>query len=257
MSSDNPLISIITPHYNGTKHHTRFYKMLLDQSYRNWELILIDDYSEEDSFLKLQSKFSKNSQTKIIRNSSNKGPAFSRNLAIKKSKGAYIAFADIDDYWSSEKLSSQIKEMLIGKYNFSCTAFYISDGDRLLASINNHNINLKNLVRFRINIACSSVMIKNNMFQLEFNEQLRHAEDYFLWARLFLDPKIKINYLNNPNFLIYHKSQNSLSSNKLKQLKGVLNANSMLFTRFQAIYYTLSYIFFSLRRKIKISKLVI
>jgi len=211
MSSNNPLVSIVTPHYNGTEYHLDFHKMLSDQTYLNWELILIDDYSDESSFKKLKLVFSSDPRIHIIRNSSNKGPSFSRNLGIIKSKGTYIAFADIDDFWSPEKLFVQIKEMMIGNYNFSCTAFHINNGSVLTQSINYKSVNLYNLVRFKVNIACSSVMIKNNMFRLVFNEKLRHAEDYLLWAQLFQKADIKILYLNNPDLLRYTKSKNSLS----------------------------------------------
>jgi len=113
----SPLVSVITPFYNGSDWLREAVQSVINQSYTNWELILIDDGSNEETS-GVAKLFSQNHPGKILYlqhpNHENKGVTASRNLGIRHSKGEFIAFLDSDDYWMPGKLENQVS--LLSKY---------------------------------------------------------------------------------------------------------------------------------------------
>ena len=188
------------------------------------------------------------SNFKVLRNNENRGPAFSRNKGLREAKGDFIAFVDIDDVWDQNKLKTQINFMIENDFNFSCTAFCIKRGNIIIPEINSREISIESLSKFTFNIACSSVIVEK-IDTLRFKENLKNAEDYQLWSQLLLNPRIKPGYLENPQLLTYTLASGSQSSNKLKQLKGVFNANRTLYSFNKSILLTFYYIMNSLKRK--------
>jgi glycosyltransferase involved in cell wall biosynthesis len=103
----HPLVSVVIPFYSGVNWLKEAIDSVLDQTYKNIEILVINDGSPE-SLDEVKNKY--NSVVKII-NKENGGPASARNLGIEKSTGKYIAFLDSDDIWLPEKLTRQISEM--------------------------------------------------------------------------------------------------------------------------------------------------
>ena len=101
------LVSIILPFYNSQKFLEEAIKSIINQTYKNWELLLINDGSSDDS-LKIAKKYLRDKRLKLISYDKNKGPAYSRNLGIKEAQGEYICFLDSDDLWEKKKLKTQI-----------------------------------------------------------------------------------------------------------------------------------------------------
>ena len=101
-----PLISIIMNCYNGEEYLYHAVKSVISQTYKNWELIFWDNQSSDNS-LKILRKF-KDKRIKYFYAKKHTVLYEARNLAIKKSKGKFIAFLDVDDFWSKNKLESQI-----------------------------------------------------------------------------------------------------------------------------------------------------
>ena len=81
------MISIITPHYNGAVFHERFFKGLLEQTFIDWELIVIDDCSEKYQYVSVKRHISKDSRCILLRNDINRGVSFSRNRGLLNAKG--------------------------------------------------------------------------------------------------------------------------------------------------------------------------
>ncbi len=102
----SPLISIITPVYNSAAFIGDTIESVLNQTYTNWEMILVDDVSTDDSVAVIKSF--DDDRIKLIQLEKNSGPAVARNTAILKAKGRYIAFLDSDDLWLPEKLEKQL-----------------------------------------------------------------------------------------------------------------------------------------------------
>ena len=101
------LVSIIMPSYNTGKFIKETINSVLNQTYNNWELIIVDDCSTDDTEEIVNAI--KDNRIKFLKNSTNSGAAISRNKAIKEAKGKWIAFLDSDDLWKKEKLEKQIR----------------------------------------------------------------------------------------------------------------------------------------------------
>lgn len=119
----NPLISIIMPLYNAAAYISDTIRSVKNQTYTNWELIIVDDHSSDTSAKLVLEFAATDSRIKLQRLSKNKGAAFCRNYATQMSGGDYIAFLDADDLWFPEKLSRQLLFMLAAKCDVSYTSY--------------------------------------------------------------------------------------------------------------------------------------
>ena len=119
---NNGLVSIIMPSYNTANYIGESINSVINQSYKNWELIIVDDCSTDNTDEVIKD-FLKDSRIKYLKNKENSGAAISRNKALRMAKGEWIAFLDSDDLWNHKKLEKQIKFMEQNKYNFSYTKY--------------------------------------------------------------------------------------------------------------------------------------
>ena len=122
-----PLVSIITPCYNADKYIEATIKSVLSQTYKNWEMVIVEDASSDNSFDVISQYVEKDNRIKLIQNSSNIGAASSRNKAIEYASGKYIAFLDSDDIWFSDKLEKQIMLMKNDNIIMSYSAYETID----------------------------------------------------------------------------------------------------------------------------------
>ena len=118
----NPKISIILPNYNSKEYLSETLNSIIEQTYINWEVILVDDKSNQET-LKIVKNYQNHKKFKIILLQRNMGTAFCRNLAIRNSDSEYLAFIDSDDKWKKDKLEKQIKFMLKNQYLFTYTNY--------------------------------------------------------------------------------------------------------------------------------------
>lgn len=132
----NDLVSIVTPNYNCGKYIELTIKSVLAQTYTNWELLIVDDCSSDDSYQIALQYAKKDNRIKVFENNENLGAAISRNKAISESKGRYIAFLDSDDLWLSDKLEKQIKFMEMNNCDFSFTEYeHINEDNQSLLKV--------------------------------------------------------------------------------------------------------------------------
>jgi len=144
MNNKFPLVSVITPIYNGSTYLDDAIQSVISQTYQNWELILVDDGSQDNSF-----DIALNWQIKDKRiflsqhpNGENKGVSASRNLAIQNSRGDYIALLDCDDEWQNDKLEKQVKIFLqFPNVGIIYTKVKIIDENGHTVQCNTHDIN--------------------------------------------------------------------------------------------------------------------
>ena len=119
----NYLVSIITPSYNCGDYIEETIKSVLNQTYTNWEMIIIDDCSK-DCTKEVVSKYIKlDDRIKLFSFEKNYGAAVARTKGIKVSKGRFIAFLDSDDIWTKSKLETQLAFMKKNNYPITCTAY--------------------------------------------------------------------------------------------------------------------------------------
>ena len=116
--NENPMFSVIVPTFNRSKLLRRAIQSVFQQTYDNWELIIIDNYSEDNS-LEVISSFDQ-SKIKLLQIKNNGVIGTSRNLGIKNAKGNYLAFLDSDDWWKKNKLQTSLSFFL----NCLCFASY-------------------------------------------------------------------------------------------------------------------------------------
>ena len=116
-------ISVITPVHNSSVYIGDTINSVINQTYQNWEMILVDDFSSDNSVEIIQAYQEKSNKIKLIESDTNVGAAEARNIALREAKGDYIAFLDSDDMWLPNKLEKQIQFMKSNKYAFSFTAY--------------------------------------------------------------------------------------------------------------------------------------
>ena len=177
----NNLVSIITPSYNSSRFIEECVGSVISQTYDNWELLIVDDYSIDNS-LQILKKYN-DKRIQLIELDKNVGAAKARNVAIRKAKGKYIAFLDSDDLWEPQKLEKQISFMESEDIAFSFSAYQpMSDDELKLYSI----IHAPKIVTYssylkKTIIGCLTVIIdreKTGGFEMP---KIRSSHDMALW----------------------------------------------------------------------------
>ena len=214
------LVSVIIPTYNSEKYIEETLNSVLNQTYREFEIIIIDDCSKDNTFEIVKEYEKKYSNIVCLKQEQNKGVAEARNRGIKKSRGRYIAFLDSDDLWYEKKLEKQLKLMKEKRVFFSYTAIEMIDEEgkilkekREVKEEITYNFLLKNTM-----IATSSVIVDKLKYG-EFQMPLRRSgQDYATWLQLLKKGKA---YGINEVCVSYRVRKGSLSSNKIKSIKQV------------------------------------
>lgn len=210
-------ISIITPVYNASKYIEETIKSVLKQTHHDWELILVNDCSTDDS-LEIIKKYEQcDKRIRVIELQHNSGVAHARNTGIESSKYEYLAFLDSDDLWTPDKLKIQVEyiEKTGNKFTFTGCCL-INDEGLSLEKIRHvpSEVTYKQLLKGNI-IPCSSVVIAKNIIGSIRQKKIGH-EDYAFWLTI-LKSGYRAYGIDEP-FLIYRKRSTSISSNKLKAL---------------------------------------
>tara|TARA_B100000035_G_C20907460_1_gene512313 strand:- start:94 stop:861 length:768 start_codon:yes stop_codon:yes gene_type:complete len=213
-------IDIILPNYNSSQFIDETINSILRQSYKNWKLIIVDDFSDEKTKDKLK-KFSKYSKIKVHFMNKNRGAGFCRNLAINRSKSTYLAFIDSDDVWKKNKLKNQIKFMKKNNYQFSYTNFE-TFGLKKKRVKNPSKLNYSSFLR-NTSIATSTMVIKRKVLgNIKFTKT-KICEDYYFKCRLL--KKVKFAYCLNQYLTKYRIRKNSLQSNNLRNFYWIWKIN--------------------------------
>jgi teichuronic acid biosynthesis glycosyltransferase TuaG len=125
IKDSNAMVSIITPCYNSSKFIAQTIDSILQQTFLDWELLIVDDCSTDNSLEIIYSLSGDNSKIVVIPLKERVGAAEARNIALRKANGRYIAFLDSDDIWFPNKLERQLSFMISSNYAFSFTAYNI------------------------------------------------------------------------------------------------------------------------------------
>jgi teichuronic acid biosynthesis glycosyltransferase TuaG len=174
-------VDIIMPNYNKADYLEEAIKSVIEQSYHEWKLYIIDDQSN-DSSSKILEKYKKKNNIEIIILNKNKGPSFCRNFGMRISNNEYIAFIDSDDYWTVNKLKNQITYMKAKKIDMTFTDYipFIQKKDKKLF-LKKTNITKKiDLKKFYRNtsINTSTLVFKRSILGSTRFKKLEKLEDY-------------------------------------------------------------------------------
>jgi teichuronic acid biosynthesis glycosyltransferase TuaG len=213
------LVSIITPVYKSGLYISETIQSVLNQKYSNWELLLIDDCSPDNSSQIIKSFMENDSRIKYTRLKKNSGPAIARNIGIEKANGTYIAFLDSDDNWYGNKLSEQIHYMKENNYAFTFTDYIIRDEstNRDLPYLSRKNrVTYSDEIKFNF-IATSTVVFNQHELGKLFMPDIRNRQDWALWIRIL--EKTDAAWRLDKKLTLYYRRKDSISSNKLKLIK--------------------------------------
>ncbi len=207
-----PSVSVIMPVYNGENVIADAIKSVLNQSLPDFELIIIDDCSIDNTAIIVQRFARQNEQIVFIRNDNNLGAATSRNIGCKRARGKYIAFLDCDDLWDTNKLDKQVSFMVENKSDLSYTSYEFMDKEGCHTGKYYY---VPESISYNV-ILCSTVMINASIFKdYEFDNGYFH-EDYRLWLELLRNGK-KAEGINE--VLSLYRS-GGRSSNRLRAAKN-------------------------------------
>lgn len=213
---DENLVSIIMPAYNAEKYILNSISSIIQQTYQNWELIIVDDCSTDKTAIVIMNVGDQ--RIRLLKNEKNRGAAISRNKALKAAKGKWIAFLDSDDIWHPEKLERQLNFMIKNGYAFTFTDYRIQLNGQWLPYINTGpNVVDKRKMYNYCYFSTITVMYDRDIVGLIQIEDLKKNNDYAMW----LQAVEKTKCYRMPQCLSYYiKHDNSISSgSKLKLIK--------------------------------------
>lgn len=252
----NIKVSVITPVHNDALFLYETLKSILNQTYSNLEVLIVDDASTDNS-VGIIKNFN-DSRIRLFVNKTNKGAAYSRNLALKHVTGDYVAFLDGDDLWALDKIEKQLDFMLRNEYVFSYTKYITNINGNNVKLITGPKVITHKMFMKTDYVGCLTVMYKKTINpNLRIPDSILKRNDYALW--LILSEKSNC-YLLEDTLATYRKHKNGISSGSkyklikyyiilYKKLYGFSYLKCYFYTFLNTVYYF--YKFFRYIRKIK------
>ncbi len=249
--NNQPLISIITPNYNSQTYIAETIESIINQSYGNWELLITDDVSSDNSVEIIKNYSNKDSRIKFFQLQENGGAAVCRNNSIKQASGRFIAFLDSDDIWLPNKLQHQLNFMVRNNYELTYTRYQKIDKKSNKIewfSKNWGKLAYKDMLSSN-KMGCLSVMYDTKRIGKVYMPLIRKRQDYALWLDIL--KKVDFSYCLDEVLALYRVSDSSLSSSKKEMLKW----NWKLFREVEklsllkSIYSVLNNIYFKIKYK--------
>lgn len=247
------LVSIVMPCFNSGEFVKQSICSVIDQSYTNWELLVCDDCSADNTVAIIRSLMVHDSRIKLLQNNFSKGAAGARNSCIEMAKGRFIAFLDSDDLWHSQKLEKQIPFMIANNYPISHTwysVFQQAGGEiSILDRIHwDERFSYKQILRSG-RIGCLTVIYDTKILGKFYMPSIQKRQDLALW----------LNILRTTNYIwclqedlaSYRRVPGSISSNKYSLIKyhWFIFRNLQNLGRLKSTYYLVTYITYFVFRK--------
>jgi teichuronic acid biosynthesis glycosyltransferase TuaG len=217
------MVSIVVPVYNASNYIEKTIEMVCRQTYKDWELILVDDASRDESaqvienYIKNQGK-----RIRLIRKKVNQGAAEARNTGIDASSGRFIAFLDADDVWDPEKLEKQVAYMERTGAAFCFHAYEFGDEN---ANPTGKIVHVPEKLKYKQALSRTIIFTTTVMFDTEkIDMEIIHmpnvpSEDTATWWRILKSGYEA--YGLDENLAIYRRPARSLSSNKLEAIRRI------------------------------------
>ena len=216
----NDCIDIILPNYNSEKYIKQTINSIINQEYKNWKLLIIDDCSNNKT-KNILKKFSKNRKIKIFWLKKNRGAGFSRNYALKKSNSPFVAFIDSDDLWKKDKLKKQLNFMKKNNFSFTYTN-YETFGKKSKKINSPSKLNYSDFIK-NTSIATSTMMIRREKIKNIKFSNTKICEDYYFKCKLL--KKTKFAYCLKNNLTKYRIRDKSLQSNNFRNFYWIWKIN--------------------------------
>lgn len=256
----NDKVSIIIPVYNCEKYIEQTINCVINQTYKNWELILIDDCSTDNSSNIIKKYIKKCDKIIYKKLKDNVGAAVARNEALKIATGRFVAYLDSDDMWTIDKLEKQILFMTKNNYAFTCSNYEKLDnnGNSLNKIVKipkkvDYNLFLRNTIIQTVGVMVDTSIVNKKLLEMP---SIRRRQDAATWCQLL---KNGYDCYGVPQKLSYYRvSPKSLSSNKIKAMKGTwyLYRNVENLPLLKSCYCFIGYAFNAVKKRIYFRKWV-
>ncbi len=215
-------VSIIVPVYNGAEFLEETIASVRNQTWQNWELLLVDDCSKDQSYEIMKRLAAEDERIVPLRQEQNGGAARARNRGVMEASGRYIAFLDADDLWMPDKLTHEMEFMDKTEAGFVFSGYEFADEKgkglgkvvRVPETINYRQA-LQNTTIFTSTVLFDTDRIPRELIQMP----LVKSEDTALWWKLLR--KGYIAHGLNENLVLYRRSAGTLSSNKLEAVRRI------------------------------------
>lgn len=252
------LVSVIMPCFNSEHFLATAIESVINQTYTNWELIIVDDCSTDSSNQIIQSFSEKDIRVKYFcTNSPSGSPTLPRNIAINKSKGCYLAFLDSDDIWLPNKLYNQIKHL--EENSTKNIAISYTNYERISES----GIRQNRQLTFRLehtyeslllgnDIVCSSAVINLKVLKdKRYFKKIGH-EDYEYWLRILSEGFVASNC--NSVEVLYRMRKESISSGRVKAFRWLwhIHKNELHHGILKSLYYINRHVLGHIKKNLKV-----
>lgn len=243
MMNKNPLITCVIPTHNRFKLLKRAVESVLQQTYTNIEILIVNDHSDHSEYNLLINLLSVNDRIRIINLPDNKrGACAARNIGINEAKGEYISFLDDDDIWHPNKLSLQINAFLINNvkivYGSYITVSQINKRGRIIKQ--RRTVSYEDLLWFNYIGSTSLIMVNTELAKRTyFDEKLLSLQDADFYLRILKNGGIALP-VTEAIATITNGNYNRISNNKTNKIKGYeyyLQKHNKLFSKKQLEYH--------------------
>ena len=216
-------VSVITPSYNSEKYIVDTITSVQNQIYTNWELIIVDDCSTDNTCEIIEKICETDRRIRLLRQEKNAGAGAARTRAVQNATGRFVAYLDADDIWLPDKLNKQVTFMLEKNVCFSCTSYEVIDdnGNRLNKVV--HMLPQVDYVGFLTNnlLQTVGIMVDTKIVNKSYliMPDIRRRQDAATWLQIL---RAGYDCYGVPEILAqYRRTMNSLSSNKVKAVRGI------------------------------------
>jgi len=247
----NSLVSVIMAAYNAEEHIETAIRSVIQQTYKDIELIVVDDASTDSTLKKIEKLSKFDHRIKVYKNETNQGVVKSRNFATKKAQGKYIAFLDADDIWLLEKLKKQVECARVQNASILFSGYYkINPNEEMRGEVKvPQTVDYVKLLKSNY-MGCLTVLYDQEKLGKQYFEEIKMSEDYLLWLQMLKKVKSAIS-IQEP-LAKYRVAKRTRASNKFKaiyyQWKIYRECEKLGF--FDAFYYFLHYVIIGYRRYI-------
>lgn len=214
-----PLVSILTPSFNSEKFIVQTIQSVQKQTYPNWELIIVDDCSTDSTKSIIEQFVANDTRILFFQTTKNSGAGISREMALSKAEGDYIAFLDADDLWKPQKLEKQIQFMKENKLPFTF-AFYDCINEEGVSL--NKRVEAPKTLTYRQLFFCNYVGNLTGIYDINYFGKIsipsvRKRQDWIVWLTIL--KKVKKAKPVPESLALYRIRENSLSASKVDLLK--------------------------------------
>jgi teichuronic acid biosynthesis glycosyltransferase TuaG len=210
-------VSIIMPTHNSGKFVAQSVESVINQTYKDWELLITDDCSSDNTCSIVEEFIKVDGRIKLFRLTQNVGGALARRHSIDRATGRFIAFCDSDDLWTPDKLEKQISFMLANNFVFTFTPYHIidEDGKSLGLSTTRPKVNYRDILH-TCDIGCLTAVYDRQQLGNMYMANIKKRHDYTLWLEILRKTPYAYSY---PEPLGYYRlRRHSISRNKIKTM---------------------------------------